>query len=131
MNLLLDTHTFLWQVEGSPSLSPDAINLITDPANPSYLSMASVWEMAIKVSLNKLALSRPFLPFVADALKLFGVYLLPISLDDCDAYRQLPFSDPKHRDPFDRMLVAQAHSRGLSLVSADAAFDAYGITRLW
>ena len=131
MKLLLDTHTFLWHAEGSPNLSATATALLIDPANELYLSLASVWELAIKVGLKKLSLSLPFLPFIPDALRYFGIVLLPISLDDCAAYEQLPFPDPKHRDPFDRMIVVHAVRHGMSIVSADPKLDAYVITRLW
>ena len=131
MNLLLDTHTFLWHSEGSPNLSTAATALLSDPANGLYLSIASVWELAIKIGLRKLSISLPFSPFIPDALRHFGIYLLPISFEDCEAYRQLSFPNPKHRDPFDRMILVHALRNGLSLVSADTAFDAYGVPRLW
>ncbi len=131
MRLLLDTHTFIWHSEGSPNLSAVAANLLADRGNDLFLSTASIWELAIKVGLNKLSLSRPFLPFVEDALRHFRIDLLTISLDDCEAYRQLPFHNPNHRDPFDRMIITQALQNGLSVVGNDADFDAYGVTRLW
>jgi PIN domain nuclease of toxin-antitoxin system len=131
VRLLLDTHTFLWYSEGSPKLSAPATGLLTDPAHELYLSTASVWELAIKVGLKKLSLSLPFLPFIPNTLLHFGIYLLPISLDDCEGYRQLPFPIPKHRDPFDRMIITHALRNGLSIVGCDVLFDPYGVTRLW
>ena len=131
MRLLLDTHTFLWHAEGNPKLSAVAAAALSDPANDLYLSLASVWELAIKVGLRKLSFSRPFLPFVPDALRRFRILDLPISLDDCEGYRQLPFPDPKHRDPFDRMIITHALRNRLSIVGCDVAFDAYGVPCLW
>ena len=131
MKLLLDTHTFLWQAEGSTKLSAAASALLMDPANDLYLGIESVWEIAIKVGTKKLSLSLPFMPFVSDAVQRYGILLMPISLDDCDAYRKLPFPNPKHRDPFDRMIITHALRNGFSLVGNDTAFDAYGVTRLW
>ena len=131
MKLLLDTHTFLWHCEGSPNLSSNAAGLLANPTHNLYVSTASIWELAIKIGLRKLSISRPFLPFVADALRQFGIYLLPISLDDCEVYRQLPFPNPKHRDPFDRMIIIHTQRNGLSVVGNDADFDDYGVARLW
>ena len=131
MKLLLDTHTFLWHADGDPQVSATATAMLVDPANELFLSMASVWEIAIKAGLGKLALSAPFLALMTKAVAGYGITLLPMTLDDCAAYEQLPFPDPQHRDPFDRMIVIHALRSGLSVVGVDAAFDAYGITRLW
>ena len=131
MKLLLDTHVLIWHVKAIPKLSAVATALLTDPANERFLSMASVWEIAIKVGLKKLTLSSPIDQFMADAVSLYQIAVLNIRTDDCAAYEQLPFPNPNHRDPFDRMIVVHASRNGLSLVSADAAFDAYGVTRLW
>lgn len=131
MKLLLDTHTFLWHAEGSSSLSASASALLVDPANDLYLGIESVWEIAIKVGMRKLSLSLPFMPFVSDAIQRYGIVLLSITLDDCEGYRQLSFPNPKHRDPFDRMIVTHALRSGFSVVGSDTAFDVYGITRLW
>jgi PIN domain nuclease of toxin-antitoxin system len=83
------------------------------------------------MGLKKLTLSAPFLTFMTRAITGYGITLLPMTLDDCAAYEQLPFPDPQHRDPFDRMIVVHALGHGLSVVGIDRAFDAYGITRLW
>ena len=131
MKLLLDTHTFLWHAEGDPRVSAAATALLVDPANELFLSMATVWEIAIKVGLKKLILTAPYLTFITRAINEYGLKLQPISLDDCVAYEQLSFPDKQHRDPFDRMIVVHALRSNLSLVGVDAAFDAYGITRLW
>jgi PIN domain nuclease of toxin-antitoxin system len=131
VRLLLDTHTFLWHADGDPQLSSAATALLTDPANELFLSMASIWEIAIKTGLKKLVLSAPFLTFMTKAITGYGITLVPMNLDDCAAYEQLPFPDPKHRDPFDRMIVVHTLRNALSVVGVDVAFDAYGITRLW
>jgi PIN domain nuclease of toxin-antitoxin system len=131
VNLLVDSHTLLWLMEGSPNLSPKAAVLIADPANLLHLSMASVWEIAIEAGLKKLGLSVPFSTFLTTAVSGYGLTVLPISTDDCIRYERLSFPDPQHRDPFDRMIIVHALRNGISVVGNDAAFDAYGVTRLW
>ena len=131
MKLLLDTHTFLWHADGSPQMSATATALVIDPANELFLSMASVWEIAIKVGMKKLTISAPYVTFMTRAITGYGISVLPVTFDDCAAYEQLPFPDPQHRDPFDRMIVTHALRDGLSIVGVDVAFDPYGVTRLW
>ena len=131
MNLLLDTHTLLWLMEGSPNLSGAAASLVADPSNRLYLSMASVWEMAIKTGLKKMTLSVPFSTFLTTAESGYGLMVLPITTADCVSYESLPFPDPQHRDPFDRMIITHARRDNLSVIGVDAAFDPYGVTRLW
>lgn len=128
MNLLLDAHAFLWFIMGSANLSATARALIEDPANERMLSVASLWEMAIKVSLGKLTLSAPFDDLIPEQLNLNGIGLLNITIDHVSLIATLPFH---HRDPFDRLLLAQAITEKMPVVSLDAAFDNYGITRLW
>ena len=131
MNLLLDSHTLLWLMEASPSLSATASALIADPANRLHLSVASVWEIGIKAGLKKMGLSVPFANFLATAVNGYGLTVVPITADDCIYYESLPFPDPQHRDPFDRMIVTHALQNKLSVVGVDVAFDPYGVTRLW
>jgi PIN domain nuclease of toxin-antitoxin system len=131
VKLLLDTHTFLWHANGDPQMSATATSLLVDPTNDLFLSMATVWEIAIKAGLKKLALSSPYALFMARAIAGYGLAVLPISSDGCTAYEQLPFPDKQHRDPFDRMIATHALRNGLSLVGVDMAFDPYGVTRLW
>jgi PIN domain nuclease of toxin-antitoxin system len=128
MKLLLDTHTFLWFIMGSPNLSDKARTLIEEPSNESLLSVASLWEMAIKVSLGKLTLSAPFGDLIPEQLSLNGIGLLNLSTAHAALLATLPFH---HRDPFDRLLIAQAITEQMPVVGIDAAFDTYGITRLW
>ena len=131
MNLLLDTHAFLWHAEGDPQMSSTATALLNDPSNDLFFSTASVWEIAIKTGLRKLTLSGPFNTFMTRAITGYGLTLLPISRDDCASYEQLSFPDPQHRDPFDRMIVVHALRNGLTLVGVDSAFDRYGVARVW
>jgi PIN domain nuclease of toxin-antitoxin system len=128
MRLLLDTHTFLWFLNDDSQLSTQARGLIEDGANEVFLRVASLWEMAIKISLGKLQLSQSFDPFIAEQLTLNSIKLLDITLAHTAAVIPLPFH---HRDPFDRLVIAQALTEAMPIVGADRAFDAYGITRLW
>ena len=128
MKLLLDTHAFLWFIMGSANLSDKARILIEDPANERLLSVASLWEIAIKASLGKLALSSSFEDLIPEQLRLNGIGLLNIRVDHLSVLTTLPFH---HRDPFDRLIIAQAILEKFPVVSIDAAFDTYGITRLW
>ena len=127
MRALLDTHAFLWWFEDDRRLSVRAREAIAD-ATDGYLSVASCWEMAIKVSRNKLTLAKPIERLVPEQLGLNGFQLLPIDLDDVARVATLPFH---HRDPFDRLLVAQALDERLTLVSADPVFKKYGVKRVW
>ena len=131
MNLLLDTHTLLWLMDGNPKLSETAAALIADPANLLHLSMASIWELAIKLGLKKIGLSVSLDVFLSTAISGFGLHVLEATLQDCIRYALLPFPLDKHRDPFDRMIIVQAQQRSLVIVGNDVAFDAYNLTRLW
>jgi PIN domain nuclease of toxin-antitoxin system len=128
MRLLLDTHTFLWFCQGDAALSATAKTLIEDPANHKLVSVASCWEIAIKAGLGKLTLGEPSATYIPAALSRTGFELLPVSLVHATAVESLP---PHHRDPFDRLLVAQAKIEVIPVVSADPALDPYGVRRLW
>ena len=127
MKLLLDTHTFLWFIDDNPRLSARAKALLESDAD-LLLSVVSLWEISIKVSIGKLSLSQPFDIFVPQQLADNAIDVLPIDLAHLNVISTLPFH---HRDPFDRMLIAQAMVAQLPIVSIDAAFDAYSIKRLW
>jgi PIN domain nuclease of toxin-antitoxin system len=129
--LLIDTHTLLWHVGGDPRVSRTATTLLNDPANDLFLSMASLWELAVKSGLGKLTLIGSYSVFTTQAIAGLNLAVLPITLDDCVAYERLPFPDPNHRDPFDRMIVIHAVRNGLSVVGVDASFDLYGVPRVW
>ena len=131
MRLLLDTHTFLWHADGSSKISATATGLLVDPANELFLSMATVWEIAIKVGLKKLTLADPYIPFMNKAIIGYGLSVLPITFEDCAEYEVLRFPLPRHRDPFDRLIITHAKRHGLGVVGNDINFDAYGVTRLW
>jgi len=125
---LLDTHAFLWWIDGGDRLSARARRAIADPANTCVLSLASLWEMAIKVSLRKLEVPDPIERFVADQLAANGFQALGIDLRHVSQVAALPFH---HRDPFDRLLVAQALAERLAIVSTDPIFSRYGVKRIW
>ena len=128
MRLLLDTHTFLWFFVGSTSLSTNARALIEDESNEKFFSVASLWEIAIKASVGKLTLSAPFDEIFPDQIANNGIDLLSITSAHVSRITTLPFH---HRDPFDRLLIAQAMIEQTQIVSADQALDAYSITRVW
>jgi PIN domain nuclease of toxin-antitoxin system len=124
--VLLDTHAFLWWTQNDSRLSKPARGAIVD--SDRRLSLASCWELAIKVSLKRIGFDQPLNQFLTEQMLANGISLLPIEFRHVMRLAQLPFH---HRDPFDRLLVAQALEEGLSLVSADPAFDAYGVARIW
>ena len=126
MPVLLDTHAFLWWTQDDERMSAPARQAIAD--SECYLSIASCWEVAIKISLGKLRLDRPVAQFFAEQLLACGISLLPIEFRHAMRVATLRFH---HRDPFDRMKVAQALEERLSIISADAAYDRYGIERIW
>ena len=128
MNVLLDTHAFLWFSAEDPKLSALARSTIEDPSNQVFLSLASVWEMAIKISLGKLKLQRSLPALVMEALERRGISLMSIELGHAAKVAELPFH---HRDPFDRLLFSQCLVLGMPLVSRDPAADPYGIRRIW
>jgi PIN domain nuclease of toxin-antitoxin system len=128
MKLLLDTHAFLWFVWNHKNLSGIARTLMIDPRNEIYLSTASHWEIAIKSSTGKLTLTAPFRDFIEQSMAKNQFNPLTIEIAHSAVVWQMPFH---HRDPFDRMLIAQALVEQMPIVSADPAFDAYGVQRLW
>jgi PIN domain nuclease of toxin-antitoxin system len=128
VKLLLDTHALLWFLKGDSQLVTTAKALIQDPANEPLVSVATCWEIAIKVGLKKLNLGEPATTFLPRELAANDLDLLAIELVHATFVETLP---PHHKDPFDRLLVAQALLEKLPLVSADAVFDQYGVTRLW
>lgn len=128
MRLLLDTHSFLWFINGDKRLSTTAQEIISDIDNGVLLSVASVWEIAIKVSLGKLLFEEPFENLIPEQLAENSIDLLPIHLDDLSLVAQLPFH---HRDPFDRLIIAQSITNKIPIVGKDPAFNSYAITRIW
>ena len=128
MRLLLDTHAFLWWVEGAAKLSRKAKSAIADPENECLLSLVSCWEMAIKIGLGKLRLPAALERFVPDQLAANAFRQQDILFRHVARVSSLPFH---HRDPFDRLLVAQAIEEELAIVSADVVFRKYGVMRVW
>ena len=128
MRLLLDTHALLWWVADSRRLSATAHGLIADETNSLFVSAASAWEIATTHRIGKLPEAAGMALDVAGAIAGQGFEELPITVADAERSGRLP---GPHGDPFDRMLIAQARSRELALVSNDRAFDDYGVTRLW
>jgi len=128
LKLLLDTHTLLWFALADPQLSGTARSLIMAPANEKLVSPASYWEIAIKISVKKYALALPYEVFMQEAIDKNGFGYLHIEPKHTARLTTLPFH---HKDPFDRLLVAQAIVEGIPIISNDTAMDAYGITRLW
>lgn len=124
----LDTHSFLWFIAGDARLSPTARSAIEVEANDVLLGIGSLWEMAIKASIGKLSFDQPFDLLIPEQIDALSVGVLPMSIDHLVRVAALPFH---HRDPFDRLLIAQALADGLPIVGADAAFDAYGVQRIW
>ncbi len=128
MNLLLDSHTLLWFLRDDPKLSATAKALILDPVNHKFVSVASCWEIAIKSVRGKLGLTEPSGVLLGRELPRNGFDLLAIELRHATHVELLP---EHHKDPFDRLLAAQCLLEGMPLVSVDAQFDPYGVTRLW
>lgn len=126
MVVLLDTQAFLWWVSDDARLSKRASRAIAGSA--CLLSMASCWEMAIKVSLGRLTLPRAVDRFVQEQLEVNGFSLLTVALEHVAGVAALPFH---HRDPFDRLLAAQAIAEEVAVVSADPVFPRYGVARIW
>lgn len=125
---LLDTHVFVWFIGGEERLSRAARELLQDRENEILISVASVWEIAIKHSLGKLDLERPFAELIPEQLDRQGITILPLELAHLTEVDRLPFH---HRDPFDRVIAAQALSERIPVISVDAALDPYGVTRIW
>ncbi len=127
MKLLVDTHAFLWFVGGDKRLTRAARRAIEHDDAEIYLSAATVWEMAIKASLGRLTLAMSVAEFVAEKLRA-GVRVLAVDGQHAAAVERLPFH---HRDPFDRVLVAQAQVERLAIVTGDRVFRRYGVQIVW
>ena len=128
MRLLLDTHALVWWLEGSARLSVSARRAIADPSNEKLVSAASAWEITTKHRLGRLPGADEFAGEIPWAIADEGFEELPVTVDDGARAGALP---GPHSDPFDRMLIAQALSRNLTVVSIDERFDEYGVRRLW
>lgn len=128
MNCLLDTNAFLWIVSGSDGLSAKAKRAYLDTANNMWLSIASIWELAIKISLRRLEINAQLEKFIPEQLQANNIQQLNINIKHTALVAKLPFH---HRDPFDRLLAAQALTENLAIISPDRAFTSYGVKRIW
>jgi PIN domain nuclease of toxin-antitoxin system len=128
VRVLLDTHALLWFLLNDARLSGSAHTLITDPANDVFVSPASYWEIAIKISLGKYTLEEDFAEFMESQFVENDLTVLPITVEHTAIVATLAFH---HRDPFDRLLAAQAMAESVPLVSADPVFDLYPVKRMW
>jgi PIN domain nuclease of toxin-antitoxin system len=126
--MLVDTHTLFWSVDDPSKLSAVAMRALQDPSNNRLLSAATIWELAIKLGQGKITLSMPYRKWMEKAIADLALDILPVTVDYADKQSSLP---PHHKDPFDRLMIAQALVDGVPIVSIDAAFDAYGVTRIW
>ncbi len=127
MNNLLDTHTFIWFINGEEELSSKARKAIEHKGANNFVSIATLWEIAIKLSLGKLKLRTPF-SAVPEQISNNGFQLLPITFEDTLKLSSLPFH---HRDPFDRLIIVQSLTNGLEIISRDNQFANYGVSTIW
>ena len=125
MKLLLDTHTFLWFINDDFKLRDYLKNIIEDENNISYLSIASLWEMSIKYNLGKLVLDPNYEYFVEKEVIESSINILNIELEHLSINSTLPFY---HRDPFDRLIIAQAVVNNIPIITVDSAFNKYSVT---
>ena len=127
MRVLLDTHVWLWMTAEPERLGPEALALVEDPSNSLLLSAASAWEIAIKVGIGKLRLPEPPATFIPSRMHSGGVTALAITVAHAAAVAGLP---PHHRDPFDRILIAQARAEGVPFLTSDPQINAYDVERI-
>lgn len=127
MKLLLDTHIFIWWADQPERLSPAALSALEDEANELLLSVASIWEMQIKIQLGKLKLSLPLKELLKNQQETNDLTFLPVTLTHVLALEALP---SHHKDPFDRLLIAQSLEEELTIVTADSQFPAYSVKLL-
>ena len=128
MKLLVDTHTLLWSVDEPAKISVPAMAVLQYPNNDRYVSAATIWELAIKVGLGKLTLSKPYRPWIEEAIYDLAMEILPVTIEYADFQATLP---PHHKDPFDRMMISQSLVESIPIVTIDAVFDSYGVKRIW
>lgn len=128
MRLVIDTHALLWFCEGNPALSANALAAMTDRSNELYVSHATAWEVAIKLCLGKIKLEAGYEVIFQRVLEANGFMVLPPSVEHYLALIPLP---RHHGDPFDRLIIAQAQVEGLTVITCDGEFPAYGVPLLW
>ena len=127
MNILLDTHALIWFLEGDSQLSNSAKTAITNPANTCFLSQASMWEIAIKISIKKLEMKNSY-QNLPKLLWQNGIEILPFEFEHFEYILTLPFH---HKDPFDRIIIAQSVIDKMSVISCDDNFPSYPVNIIW
>lgn len=127
MKILLDTHVFLWALLTPEKLTKKSIRLLNDPHNEKYLSAVSSWEITIKYAKGGIDLPKPPREFVIEHVIAAGILTLPINVSDTLLVGDLP---PHHKDPFDRLLIAQANNNGMQIITDDKIFKIYGLKTL-
>jgi PIN domain nuclease of toxin-antitoxin system len=128
MRHLLDAHTLIWALDDPSKLGSRARSVLEDPTNELTVSVGTIWELSLKAGLRKLSLSLPYRQWMERAMADLCLTVSPITLEVTERQMSLPFH---HRDPFDRLLVAQCLVENIPIVSADSVFEEYGVTRLW
>jgi PIN domain nuclease of toxin-antitoxin system len=128
VDLLVDTQALLWFVGDDPLLTTTARDALENPDNDLAVSIATFWEIAIKLNLRKLTLRQPFHAFIERVTDYYGMQVMPISTANAEMVATLPLH---HKDPFDRIIAAQALAVGDAVVSADRIFDLYAVPRIW
>ncbi len=128
MKYLLDTHTLLWLTTNDPRLSQNSKELYLNAENEIFFSMASVWELAIKSSIKKITFAKTLEDYIEEHVKGNNIEIMQIELPHVLRVESLPFH---HRDPFDRLLIAQAIENNISIIGMDSIFDKYKINRIW
>ncbi|HXC26779.1 MAG TPA: type II toxin-antitoxin system VapC family toxin [Stellaceae bacterium] len=128
MRILLDTHVLLWWLSGNEVLSMPARAAIADDGNETFVSAVSVWEIAIKYKQGRLPTASSLIGDIDGTIVRHGFYAIPITMQDGERAGDLALH---HKDPFDRMLIAQALTHSLTLISNERLFDRYGVARLW
>jgi len=127
MNVILDTHTFIWYIEGNAKLTQKARDVIEISGDKIYLSIISLWEIAIKTGKKQLTLQNEF-DDLLDVLNSLEIEILTITFVDTQVYKNLPLH---HSDPFDRMIISQAINNSLTIIGCDQSFNDYPIQILW
>jgi len=128
MKFLLDTHTLIWAATLDDQLSVKAKQIILDCNNKLFLSVASIWEMSIKASIGKLILQQPLEQIINEQIQINSIHILNIESAHALGVASLPWH---HRDPFDRLLIAQSEIEKLTILGCDTVMDSYGISRIW
>lgn len=128
MNLLLDSHVFIWAYDEQHKLSQIALTAMSNPANALFLSVATAWELQIKMKIGKFKLQDSLADVIAEQRRINGLQILPVELSHALHLENLPLH---HKDPFDRLLISQAIVENMTLVSADTQFLKYQLNLLW